>query len=376
MIKRMIIMLFLCALVLGGVFGFKMFGKKMMMQHMAAMANPVHTVSSTIAKTEAWQQEIKAVGSLRAVKGADIANEVVGTVDNIFMESGQDVAEGTILVQLRSADDYAKLQALIAQMKLAQLNVDRDAKQLAVQAISQATYDADIATLENMKAQVEAQKVLLEKKTIMAPFSGSLGIRKVDVGQYLAAGTAIVTLQQLDPIYLDFFLPQQDLSRIKVGQKVVARTDALEGATFEGEISAIDSKVDEATRNVAVRATFKNAEKTMRPGMFVTASIEEGTPQNLLTLPQTAITFNPYGSTVFVVTPDGTDDKGNKKLKATMTFVKTGQTRGDQIAILDGIKEGDEIVTAGQLKLQNGSLVAINNSIQPKNDAAPAPQDK
>ena len=375
MIKRMVIMLFLCALVLGGVFGFKMFGKKMMMQHMAAMANPVHTVSTTIAKSEPWKQEIKAVGTLRAVKGADISSEVVGTVEHIFMESGQDVTEGTVLLQMRSSDDYARLQSLIAQMKLAQLNVDRDAKQLKVQAISQATYDADIAALENLMAQVEAQKVLLEKKTITAPFSGSLGIRKVDVGQYLGAGTAIVTLQQLDPIYLDFFLPQQSLARIKVGQKVTARSDAVKGTTFEGEITAIDSKVDEATRNVAVRATFKNPEKTLRPGMFVTASVEEGAPQNLLTLPQTAITFNPYGSTVFVVTADGTDDKGNKKLKATMTFVKTGQTRGDQITILDGIKEGDEVVTAGQLKLQNGSSVAINNSIQPSNDAAPTPQD-
>ncbi|MDD3181632.1 MAG: efflux RND transporter periplasmic adaptor subunit [Alphaproteobacteria bacterium] len=376
MIKRMIIMLFLCALVLGGLFGFKMYGKKMMMAHMAGMANPVHTVSTINAKPTDWQNEIKAVGTLRAAKGSDISAEVVGTVEHIFMESGQDVDEGTVLLQMRSADDYANLQALIAKTRLAQLTVDRDAKQLKVQAISQATYDTDIATLETLKAEVEAQKVLLEKKTVMAPFSGRLGLRKVDVGQYLAAGTPIVTLQQMDPIYLDFFVPQQDLSNINVGQKIMARTDAIAGQTFEGEITAIESKVDEATRNIQVRATFKNQDKTLRPGMFATATLAQGTPQRYLTLPQSAITFNPYGSTVYVVKKDGTDDKGRPVLKAMMAFVKTGLTRGDQIAILDGIKDGDEIVTAGQMKLQNGSLVTINNNVQPKNDAAPAPVDK
>lgn len=376
MIKRMIIMLFLCALVLGGLFGFKMFGKKMMMAHMAGMANPVHTVSTITAKSTDWQSEIKAVGTLRAAKGADISAEVIGTVEHVFMESGQDVDEGTILLQLRSADDFANLQALIAQTRLAELTVERDAKQLKVQAISQATYDTDIAALENLKAQVEAQKVLLQKKTIAAPFAGRLGLRKVDVGQYLAAGTPIVTLQQMDPIYLDFFVPQQNLSSITVGQKIVARTDAIAEQSFEGEISAIESKVDEATRNIQVRATFKNPDKTLRPGMFATATLAQGEPQKYVTLPQAAITFNPYGSTVYVVKKDGTDDKGSPILKATMTFVKTGLTRGDQVAVLEGIKDGDEVVTAGQMKLQNGSLVAINNSVQPTNDAAPAPVDK
>lgn len=376
MIKRMIIMLLLCGIVFGGLFGFKMFGKKMMMQHMAAMGNPVHTVSTTKAGSSEWQSELRAVGTLRAAKGADISSEVAGAIENIFMESGQDVSEGTVLAQLRSADDYAKLQSLIASTRLAQLTVDRDEKLLKAQAISQATYDADAAALDNLKAQVEAQNALLEKKTISAPFSGRLGIRKVDVGQFVGAGTALVTLQQLDPIYLDFFVPQQSLGKLKVGQKIIAQTDALAGQTFEGEITALEAKVDEQTRNIEVRATFKNAEKILRPGMFATAIVSTGEPEKFLTLPQTAITYNPYGNTVYVVTQDGTDEEGKPQLVANSAFVKTGATRGDQIAILSGIKEGDEIVTAGQMKLQNGSKVTINNALQPSSSANPNPADK
>jgi len=376
MIKRMIIMLLACVLVLGGVFGFKMFGMKMMMQHMAAMGNPVQTVSTIKAVMQDWQAEIKAVGTLRAAKGADLAPEVAGVVENVFMESGQDVTEGTVLLQMRSADDYAKLQSLLASQRLAELTVQRDEKQLKAQAISQAIYDTDIASLENLKAQVEAQNALLTKKTISAPFAGRLGLRKVDVGQYLNAGTPIITLQQLDPIYLDFFVPQQTLAQIQLGQKIVARTDAAPDKTFEGEITAIEAKVDENTRNVEVRATFKNPDKTLRPGMFATATIANGTPQSFVTLPQTAITINPYGNIVYVVKEDGVDQAGKPKLSASTVFVQTGLTRGDQIAVTSGVQVGDEIVSAGQLKLHNGSLVTINNKIQPANDAAPVPTDK
>ena len=373
MIKRMSIMLFCCAVVVAVVAGYKWYGGKMMMQAMSGMANPIHTVSTTQAVVTDWQDEIKAVGTLRAAKGTDLAPEVAGTVENIFLESGQDVTEGAVLLQLRSAEDFAKLQSLIANTRLAELTVERDEKLLKVQAISQATYDTDIAALESLKAQVEAQKALLEKKTISAPFAGQLGLRKVDVGQYLNAGTPIVTLQQLDPIHLDFFVPQQSLSRMIVGQKLVAKSDAQEGKLFEGEITAIESKVDENTRNIEVRATFRNPEKTLRPGMFATATITKGEPQKFITLPQTAISFNPYGSTVYVV-KRATAAEG-EKMTVQMAFVKTGLTRGDQVAVLSGVKEGDEVVTSGQMKLHNGSSVAINNSVQPTNDPAPEPKD-
>ncbi|MGE4352335.1 MAG: efflux RND transporter periplasmic adaptor subunit, partial [Bdellovibrionales bacterium] len=273
MIKRMIIMLVLCGLVFGGVFGYKMYGAKMMMAQMALMGDTAQTVSTIVAEPTAWQDDLKAVGSLRAAKGADIAPEVAGTVKNIFMESGQDVTEGMVLAQLDSAEDYAKLQSLIANLRHAEITLERDKKQIKVQAISQATFDADIATYEDLKAQVEEQKAVLEKKTIVAPFSGRLGIRQIDVGQYLNAGTTIVNLQQMDPIYFDFYLPQQNMSSVKEGQKVSLITDAVPGKTFEGTIKALEAKVDENTRNIAVRATFANPDKLLRPGMYATATI-------------------------------------------------------------------------------------------------------
>jgi len=372
MIKRMIVMLLCFSVVAAGVAAFKWYGNKMMMQAMSAMGNPVQTVSTMKAISLTWQDELKAVGTLRAVKGADLSSEVAGTVENVFLESGQDISEGTVLLQLRSAEDYATLQSLIASTRLAELNVQRDQKMLEAKAISQAAYDTDIATLENLKAQVEAQKAKLEKKTIVAPFSGQLGIRQVDVGEYLNAGTPIVTLQQLDPIYLDFFVPQQKLGQLKIGQKLSAKSDAAPDTLFDGEITAIESKVDENTRNVEVRALLHNPDKLLRPGMFATVAIASGEPQSFITLPQTAITFNPYGSTVFIVKSETTET--GEKLTANTAFVTTGQTRGDQVTILAGVAEGDEVVTAGQMKLHNGSTVTINNKIQPSNDAAPTPK--
>jgi len=376
MIKRMIVMLVLCGVVLGGVFGFKAFGKKMMMQGMAAASNPPQTVSTIKAETQDWQPELKAVGSLRAMKGADLAAEVAGIVDAIHFESGDDVEEGKILVRLRDSDDAAKLQSLEASMRLAELTLQRDEKQLKAQAVPQATVDADRAALDSARAQMEAQKAVLDKKTIRAPFTGRIGVRSVDIGQYLNPGTTIVTLQQLDPIYIDFFLPEQALPQIKAGQKAVAKIAARPDLTFEGEVSAIDAKVDSNTRNILVRAAFKNPDKVLLPGMFANVTLATGLPQRYLTLPQTAITYNPYGSTVYVVQDQGADEKGSPKLVAVSSFVQTGLTRGDQIAVLSGIKEGDEIVTAGQLKLRNGSPVIINNSIQPTNDPNPKPEDK
>ncbi len=376
MIKRMLIMLILCGLVFGGIFGFKAFGNKMMMAYFAEMGSAPQTISTTVAVKKEWKPTLRAVGTLRAAQGADLAPEVSGTVEHIFIESGQDVTAGAILLQLSSQEELARLKSLEAQTKLAAITLNRDQKQLAVEAISQATYDADKAQLDSLTAQLDEQKAFLQKKIIVAPFSGRLGIRKVDVGQYLTAGTPIVTLQRLDAIYLDFFVPQQKVGVIKVGQKIVLSSDSVASKTFTGEITAINAKVDETTRNIEVRATFKNPEKTLRPGMFATANIETGTVEHFITLPQTAVTFNPYGNTVFVVHKNGTNKDGSAKITVKTAFVETGKTRGDQIAILSGIKAGDEIVTAGQLKIRNGSSVTINNTIQPSNDAAPVLTDK
>ena len=373
---RMIVVVGATLIVLGGVFGFEGFRSLMIKRFMAAMPVPPQSVSAAPAAVTEWQPLLEAVGSLRAVNGADLSLEVSGIVDKILFKSGDDVAAGTLLLQLRAQDDIAKLASLEASAGLAATTYARDQKQFKVQAVSKQQLDTDEATLKNAQAQVDEQKAVVDKKFVRAPFAGHLGIRQVDVGQYLNAGAAIVTLQALDPIYVDFTLPQQDLDQIAVGQKVTATTDAFPGQTFAGTIDAINPKVDADTRNLQVRATIPNPDRKLLPGMYATVDIASGAPQRYVTLPQTAITFNPYGSTVFVVDDQGADDKGQKKLVARQTFVTTGQTRGDQVAVVSGVKEGETVVTAGQIKLRNGSPVTINNAVQPSNDPNPPAFEK
>jgi membrane fusion protein (multidrug efflux system) len=375
MTKRMVIMLIAVAVVLGGVFGFQVFKGIMIKKFMSAMASPPQTISTTKAAYSQWQPTIEAVGSLRAVKGADLSLEVAGVVDSISFNSGDDIDQGTLLLKLRSDDDEAKLDSLKATAELSQINYDRDQKQFKLQAVSQANIDSDAANLKNANAQVAQQQAILDKKTLRAPFAGHLGIRAVDLGQYLGAGTTIVTLQALDPIFLDFFVPQQAIDQVRLGQTVNVKVDAYKDHTFPGEISAINPKVDQSTRNVQVRATLKNADHKLFPGMYATVAIATGAQQNLVTLPQTAITYNPYGDTVYIVdNKTGADGKG--QLIARQTFVTTGATRGDQVAILKGVNEGDTIVSSGQMKLHNGSTVLIDNSILPTADATPIPVDR
>ena len=375
MIKRMLIMLVLVGAVFGGIFGFKAFVDVKIKEAMAGMGNQPQTVSTTQAAATEWQPQIEAVGSLRAVRGADLSLEVPGVVEEINFKSGDDVQAGQVLLRLRGDDEVAKLQSLEAVAQLAQITYDRDLKQLKAQAISQAVVDSDEASLRNNKAQVAQQKAIVDKKILRAPFAGQLGLRQVDLGQYLGAGTAIVTLQSLTPIYVDFLLPQQAFDRIKVGQAVMAKVDAYPGKTFSGEITAINPRVDAATRNLQVRLTLGNADHKLLPGMYATVDIDTGAPQRLVTLPQTAISYNPYGNLVYLVDDKGKDAAGKPLLVARQTFVTTGATRGDQVAILKGVKEGDTVVTGGQMKLRNGSPLAINNAVKPADDPNPSPVD-
>ena len=376
MTKRMVIMLVAVAIVFGGLYGFQMFKASMIKKFMAGMSSPTQTISATRAATSEWQPNVEAVGSLRAVKGADLSLEVAGVVGSISFNSGDDVEEGTQLLKLRDDDDVAKLQSLQAMSELNQINYDRDQKQFKIQAVSQATLDTDAANLKNAKAQVAQQQAILDKKSLRAPFAGHLGIRAVDLGQYLSAGTVIVTLQELDPIFVDFFVPQQSVDQVRLGQSVTVKVDAYKDQTFAGEISAINPKVDASSRNVQIRATMKNPDHKLIPGMYATIDIATGQPQNFVTLPQTAITYNPYGDTVYLVDSKGNDADGKPQLVARQTFATTGPTRGDQVAILKGVSEGDMIVTAGQLKLRNGTNVLIDNSITPTADARPVPVDR
>lgn len=375
MAKRMILMLIVVGVVFGAIFGFQAFKARAIKQALAALSAPPQTVSTARAEIQTWQRRVSGVGSLRAVNGADLSSQVSGTVAAIHFESGADVKAGTLLVELAAADDIAKLQSLKATAALARITLERDLRQLKAQAVSQQTVDTDEQTLKSDEAQVAEQQATVDYKFVRAPFSGRLGIRQVDLGQYVSAGTTMVTLQQLDPIYVDFYLPQQALDQIKVGQPVAARVDTYPDQTFAGEISAINSKVDPSTRNVQVRATLKNPDQKLIPGMYATVDIEAGAPQRYVTLPQTAIAYNSYGSTVYVVDDKGKDASGQPRLVARQTFVATGATRGDQVAILSGVKEGDNIVTAGQVKLHNGSPLVINNAVQRPAEANPTPVD-
>jgi membrane fusion protein (multidrug efflux system) len=383
-------------LILGGIKGVNTYK---MMQAFAAAPKPSFTVSATKAAYDDWQPQLSAVGSLRAIRGADLAPELAGVVDAIQFQSGDEVKAGQLLVQMRAADDMARLNALKATAELAEITYRRDQAQLEARAISQAQLDSDRANLKSARAQLAEQQALVDKKFIRAPFAGRLGIRAVDLGQYLAAGTKIVTLQTLDPIYVDFYLPQQSLGQLKVGQTVNATSDSFPGASFSGEVSAIDPLIDADTRNVQVRATLKNAERKLLPGMYANVSIAVGEPVKYLTLPSTAVANNPYGETVYIIVSaaqfqaeaetqgreaaaakPGNPDKAGaappadaQELVAKQVFVSVGPKRGDQVAILKGIAEGDQVVTSGQLKLRNGAPVLINNSLAPSDDANARP---
>jgi membrane fusion protein (multidrug efflux system) len=376
MIKRMIVMLVLVGVVLGGIFGYKAFVAKMIGKFMAGMANQPQTVSTVTAQGQDWQKSADTVGSLRAINGADLALDIAGVIDQIHFKSGDEVKAGTVLLTLRPEDDPAKLAALQAAERLAEITFQRDQQQLKAEAISQATLDADEANLRTARAQVAQQQALMEKKILRAPFDGRLGIRAVDLGQYLAPGGMVVTLQQLDPIYADFYLPEQTLASLQVGQKVTLAVDAFPERNFAGQVVAIDPKVDPASRNVQVRAKFANPERKLVPGMYGKLSVDQGGAARYVTLPSTAVAFNPYGATVFLVDDKGKDEKGQTMLVARQSFVTTGPSRGDQVAVLEGVKEGETVVATGQLKLRNGTRLLINNKITPSSDPNPAVPDR
>ncbi len=374
--KRMVIMLASVGLLFGGIFAFQAIKARGIKKFMVSNQAPPVTVTAMKAEFHEWQPQLNAVGSLRAVRGVDVTSEIAGLVRSLHFKSGEEVEAGQVLVQLNADSDVAKLRALEAAAELARTTYERDTAQLAVQAVSQAQVDAAAADLQSKQAQAAEQRAIVEKKTIRAPFAGRLGISGVNPGQYMNPGDKIVTLQSLDPVYADFFLPQQQLSRVAIRQTVIATTDTFPGRTFEGKITAINPKVDSDTRNVQVEATMGNRNHELLPGMYAVILVDAGARQRYLTLPQTAVTFNPYGETVYIVEQGGKGPDGKPILTAKQIFVTVGGTRGDQIAILQGVKEGDRVVTSGQLKLKSGGRITINNKVQPRNDASPKPMDE
>lgn len=369
--KRMIIMLVIAAVVVGGVVWFQHFKTVMIGKAIKGMANPPQTVSTTVARESAWSPTVEALGNLRASQQASLSAEVGGLVTAIHFHSGETVRAGQPLVELNPAPLRAQLAQLEAQAELAATNLKRDQAQLKAQAISQAVVDTDAATLKSAQAQVAAQKALIAQKSIDAPFGGQLGIRQVNLGQYLSPGAAVVTLQKLDPMEVDFTVPQSQIDLVHAGMKVQVHSSAAPGKTFDATITAIEPQVDTATRNLTVRARVPNPKSLLLPGVFATVQVSEGAPRSYITLPNAAIAYNPYGATVFVVKDEGKGPDGKPRLVAQQRFVTTGPTRGDQVAVLKGLNAGETVVTAGQLKLRNGSPVLVNNSVQPADSANP-----
>jgi membrane fusion protein (multidrug efflux system) len=374
--RRMTIMLCGVFLLLGLIFGFNQLKNLMIKHFIAGKGAPPAAVSTMVLATSEWQPQLSSVGNIRAFRGVELSTEIGGLVQAVPIKSGMDVNEGNLLIKLNDASDVAQLNSLKAMSDLAKIINERDRQQLAIQAISKNVFDTSKADAKSKQAQVEQQIALVAKKNLKAPFSGRVGIVMINPGQYVNPGDKLVTLQTLDPIFVDFNLPQSNAEQIQVGQEITVTTDAFKDVIFAGKITAVSPKVDINTRNIQIEAQLANPDKKILPGMFANVNVKLGGPVQLLTLPQTAVTYNPYGSTVFIAKPTGKKDKqGNLTLEAQQVFVTTGSTRGDQVAILKGVDEGVTVVTSGQLKLKNGTPLIVNNKVQPANSPDPKPQE-
>jgi len=388
MVKRMILVLAV-AVVLIATLGFVKFRQ---FQEGAAQAAAFHpppeAVTTIVAQEEKWPATLSAIGTMSAVQGVTVSADLPGIVDRITFDSGQSVREGQVLVQLDTrqeqaqlAQEQARLASVEAGRELARLNFDRMDSLVNDGAITRAEYDRAsaeqkqaVAGQKQTEAQIEEIRATIARKTIRAPFSGILGIRQVNLGQYLSAGNAVVPLQSLDPIYVNFGVPQQDAGQVHVGRSVRITTGDLAGVEFVGRVTAINSVVDEATRNIQVQATLANPRGTLRPGMFVQTEVVVGATSSVVTLPASAISYAPYGDSVFVVS-ELKDPNGQSYRGVRQQFVKLGPARGDQIAVVSGLKPAEEVVTSGVFKLRNGAAVLVNNKIQPENKRAPKPED-
>ncbi len=373
MTKRMLVMLVSVFVFLTAIGGMKYFQIKAAMAQGASYQPPPEAVTTVIAGKERWPSTLTAIGTVAAVRGVTIAADLPGIVEKIAFESGQVVHEGDVLVQLDTRQEQAQLTAAEAQRALSRMNLDRMLNLRNERVVSQAEYDQADAAAKQADASTGEIRATIGRKTIRAPFSGALGLRQVNLGQYLAGGAPIVSLQSLNPIYVNFAVPQQQVAGLHAGTEVraVVEDQHVEAA---GRVTAIDSIVDPDTRNAQVQATFANAHGRLRPGMFVQATAAIGAGDTVVTLPASAVNYAPYGDSVFVVA-EVKGPKGTYRA-AQQRFVKLGGSRGDQIAVLNGVTAGEEVVTSGVFKLRNNAAVLVNNSVQPSNSPKPVVEDR
>jgi len=335
---------------------------------------PPEAVTTTVARQQRWQSTLEAVGSVAPVQGVLLSADLPGVVEQIAFESGARVQVGQTLVVLDTRQERAQLASAEARGELARTSLDRARTLLERQLISQADYDQAAAQAKQADAAVNEIKASIERKTIRAPFAGVSGIRQVNLGQYLRSADPVVPLQSMDPIFVNFAVPQQQVALLRVGDAVSAEADSVVHAHSVGRITAINPVVDDATRNVQVQATFRNPDGRLRAGMYVTVSVSLGTGSPVVALPASAINFAPYGNSVFVVenlkSPEGKSYRGVRQ-----QFVRLGTSLGDLVAVLEGVKPGQEVVTSGVFKLRTGAAVTVNNQVQPSASAAPRPED-
>ena len=374
MIRKVAVAVVLVVLILGGLAGTKALQFKKLIAAGKAYAPPPECVSSVLVREEKWQGTLTAIGSVTAAQGVTVTPEIAGTVREIGFESGDLMTKGQLLVKLDTSSEEAQLRALEAQAELARLNVTRERTLRSQNMVSQAELDAAEATLKQATANADAVKAVIEKKTIRAPFAGRLGIRLINLGQYLEAAKPIVSLQSLTPVYADFSLPQQELARLKAGMTVRVTTDAYPGQTFDGKLSAISPDLDQQTRGVGLRASFENAEQLLRPGMFVRLEVLLPDEQPVLAIPATSVLSATYGDSVYVIEPAAAKDS-KQGLVVRQQFVRTGRARGDFVSVESGLKPGERVVSSGIFKLRNGMSVIENNDLVPKADVAPRPSD-
>lgn len=374
MAKRMfwtLVILFAFIATIGAV---KYFQIKAAIAQGSSYVPPPEAVTTVIAKQEEWDTTLKAIGTVSAVQGVVVSADLPGVVDRISFDSGRSVSKGDILVHLDTRQEQAQLAAAEAQRDLSSAELARTKALQAGAIVPQSTLDTASAQYKQAEARIGEIRATIERKTIRAPFSGVLGIRQVNVGQYLAGGAPIVSLQALRPAYVNFTIPQQELSMLRAGMPIEITSDAI-GGTETGRIAALEPVIDQGTRHVTVQAVFDNASGKLHPGMYVEAQLSRGTRTNVIVIPNSGISYAPFGDSVFVV-EDVKDPKSGKTYRGVrQQFVKIGATRGDQVGLLSGIKPGEEIVTSGIFKLRPGAAVQVNNSVQPGNIAAPKPED-
>ncbi|MCK9296832.1 MAG: efflux RND transporter periplasmic adaptor subunit [Desulfobulbaceae bacterium] len=374
--KKRIFFAVIGLLILAGILGgIKFLQIRRMIDQKSKFSLPPEIVTTATTQSDSWDSTLTAVGSLTAVQGVTVSAEVSGKITEIAFTPGTKVQAGDLLVRQDTAAEEAQLRAAETTTALAKLNLARYTELLAQQNIAQSLFDNAEAQYKEAQAKADSIRATISKKNIRAPFAGRLGVRLINLGQILKEDDPIVSLQTLDPIFVDFLLPQQHLGQIKKGLAVRIKTDALPDQILEGKITTINPEVDAATRNIHAQATVANEQELLRPGLFVNVEVVLPTRQNVIVIPATAVLYAPYGDSVFVLKEAKNEKTGQQETVLNQQFVKLGEKRGDFVAMTSGLKEGETIVSTGVFKLRNGQAVVVNNELAPEFKLAPKPQD-